>query len=55
MRKKRRISKEARMFIANKVRKNILEGKPVKQSIAIAYSQAKQKGFKIKKPRRKKK
>ncbi len=32
-----------RMFIASKIRKNIKEGKPRKQAIAIAFSQARKK------------
>ena len=32
-----------RQFLANKIRKNIREGKPRKQAIAIAFSQARRK------------
>lgn len=41
------ISKEARKFISKKIKKNLEEGKPFRQSIAIAYSQARAEGYKI--------
>lgn len=42
-----KLNPEARKFISRKIKKNISEGKPQKQSIAIAYSQARKKGFEV--------
>lgn len=41
------VSKKAQKFISKKIRKNIEEGKPLKQAQAIAYSQARAKGYKV--------
>lgn len=38
-----KLTKTEREFIAGKIRKNIKEGKPNKQAIAIAFSQARKK------------
>lgn len=38
-----RLSKEKREFVASKIIKNIKEGKPTKQAIAIGFSQARKK------------
>jgi hypothetical protein len=45
--KKRKLSPEAEKFISRKIRKNIKEGRPQKQAVAIAYSQARAKGYKV--------
>jgi len=44
-------SKEARGFIARKIAKNIDEGRPPEQAVAIAYSQARAKGYDVPPPR----
>lgn len=44
---KLRNSPKAKKFISRKIKKNIEEGKPQKQSVAIAFSQARKKGFKV--------
>lgn len=38
-----RLSKKVSQFISEKIRQNIKEGKPQKQAIAVAFSQAKAK------------
>lgn len=43
-------SKAARGFIARKIAKNIDEGKSAEQSVAIAYSQARQAGYDVPPP-----
>ena len=43
-------SKEARGFIARKIAKNIDEGRPPEQAVAIAYSQARAKGYDVPPP-----
>ena len=48
-RMKPRLRPEVRNFVAKKIRANIKEGKPTKQSIAIAFSQARKKFPKDKK------
>lgn len=45
------MSREARAFIGRKIKKNFEEGRPLPQSIAIAFSQARKKGFKVDKRR----
>ncbi len=42
-----RISPEARGFIARKIAKNLDEGRKPDQAVAIAYDQARAKGYKI--------
>lgn len=44
------VSKEARGFIARKIAKNLDEGKKPKEAVAIAYSQARQKGYDVPPP-----
>ena len=39
-------SAAASAYIGRKIRKNIEEGYPPKQAVAIAYSQARKKGYK---------
>jgi len=41
------VSKKAQKFISRKIRKNIEEGNPPKQAVAISYSQARAKGYKV--------
>lgn len=41
------VSKEAQAFLSMKIRKNIQEGRPMGQAIAIGLSQTKKRGFKI--------
>lgn len=41
------VSLAARRFMAMKIRKNIREGRSPKQSVAVAYSQARAKGFQV--------
>lgn len=48
-RMKPRLTPAVRDFVSKKIKKNIKEGKPVKQSIAIAFSQARKKFPKQKK------
>ena len=48
-RMKPRLTPQVRTFVAKKIRANIREGKPVKQSIAIAFSQARKRFPKQKK------
>jgi hypothetical protein len=43
-------SEKARGFIARKIAKNIDEGKDAKTAQAIAFSQARQEGFKVPPP-----
>ncbi len=38
-----KLSPTMKRFLASKIRKNIREGKPAKQSVAIAFSQARKK------------
>ena len=45
--RKRRMSKRASAFIAREARKQYRHGKPQKQAVAIAYSKARRKGYKI--------
>ena len=45
------ISTKAKSFIGHKISKLRHEGRPAKQSAAIAFSMARQKGFKV--PRKK--
>ena len=40
-----KISPKAQKFISKKISKNIKEGRPSKQAQAIAFSQARQRGF----------
>lgn len=49
-----KISPKARNLISKKISKNIHEGKPQKQAVAIAFSQAREKGFEVQpfKPRK---
>ena len=42
-----KITKVAQEFIKRKIRQNVAEGKPKKQSVAIAFSQARERGFKV--------
>ena len=42
-----KLSKKAQKFISKKIRKNIEEGKSREQAVAIAYSQARAKGYKV--------
>ena len=46
---KPKLTKQVSGFVAKKIRKNIKEGKPLKQSIAIAFSQARKRFPKQKK------
>ncbi len=50
-RRHRKLSKKASAFIARETRRQRHEGKPPRQSVAIAYSKARRHGYKI--PRRK--
>jgi len=43
----RKVSAEARKFVSQKIRKNIREGKPTQQAVAVAFSQARKAGFKV--------
>jgi len=43
MTRKKRMPKKIRTFIARKISKNVKEGKPKSQAIAIAFSQARKK------------
>lgn len=45
-----KLSPKAKKFISKKISKNIEEGRPPKQAQAIAFSQARQRGFKVPKP-----
>jgi len=49
-----RISDKARRFVGRKIAANIEEGKDPQQAKAIAFSQARQEGYKIPKPDEKK-
>ena len=40
-------SKAAQKFISAKIEKNMEEGRPQKQAVAIAYSQARAAGYKV--------
>ena len=42
------VSKKAQKYISKKIKINLKEGYPQEQAIAIAYSQARAKGYKIK-------
>jgi hypothetical protein len=46
-------TKEAKMCVARKTRANINEGRPLKQSVAIAFSQCRREGFKLPRKMRK--
>lgn len=46
-RKRNKLSPEAKEFISEKIAANREEGKPLKQSVAIAYSQARQAGYHV--------
>jgi len=52
MAKKEKMSKRASAFIAREAKKQYKHGKSIKQAVAIAYSKARKKGFKI--PQRRK-
>lgn len=41
------VSKEAEAFLTKKISKNILEGRPRSQAVAISFSQARKKGFRF--------
>lgn len=41
------VSKKADAYIKRKIKKNIEEGRPPKQAVAIAFSQARAKGYKV--------
>lgn len=47
------VSKKAQEFISRKIKTNIREGMHRQQAIAVAHSQAREKGFKVPKPRMK--
>ena len=46
------VSEAAKRFLKRKIEKNINEGKPQDQAVAIAHTQAQQKGFDV--PKKKK-
>lgn len=47
----RKISKKASMFIARNIKKQLDEGKSQAQAVAIAYSKARARGYKVPKKR----
>jgi uncharacterized membrane-anchored protein len=49
---KRKLSKKAQSYISAKIKKLIEEGYPQKQAIAIAYSYARKRGFKVRRKRK---
>jgi hypothetical protein len=49
---KRKLSKKAQLYISAKIKKLIEEGYPQKQAIAIAYSYARKRGFKVRRKRK---
>jgi uncharacterized protein YdaT len=49
---KRKLSKKAQSFISRKIKKLIDEGYSQKQAVAIAYSYARKRGFRVPKKRK---
>jgi hypothetical protein len=49
---KRKLSKKAQSFISRKIKKLLDEGYPQEQAVAVAYSYAKKRGFKVRKKRK---
>lgn len=47
MKRKSKETIKARKFIAHKIKKNYTEGRSLKQSVAIAFTQARKKGYKV--------
>jgi hypothetical protein len=45
--RRRKMSPEARVFISRHIRKHREEGMPRKQAVAVAYSEAREKGYKV--------